>query len=487
VKFSISNVNKYTFILLYALVFVFIGYKVFHIPITHDEVATTVFYSKFNAWEIMLFPDPWPNNHILNTLLTKGFLFLFGSEQWVVRMPNLLSFILYGFAAYRILKNVLTKESSFFIAGALLFIANPYLLDFFGLSRGYGMSAALCTLSVSYLISGFKGAINKHIWWAFVLSILASYANFTLLVFWAATTLLVAFYFLSTYRDKKTSLLKPWLILLAVCLGYLALIASPVYKMQSTNQFEFWTSSGFVADTLLPLVKLSLYDSKVFMAFNLIAGIVIGILVVNSLFVLITFKRAKFKINTLSQPLFVATSVILLTAGINMLQCWILDTPNLYGRTALFFYPLFIVALISSHEMFTSLKARKIKVGFSILLILVCVFQLLKTIKLDSVKEWRYDADTFKVLDYLEENRGDRNVTLETNWQFHPSFLFYEQTDKVPWLELKAYSKSVVPETDAEYYYIFEEDFPALESEFEPVAKFENHWLLKRKPEQVLW
>jgi len=212
----LKKINPIVFVVIYALTFIYILYKILHVPITHDEVATTVYYNNFSVWELMMYPDPLPNNHILNTISAKLFIFLFGAEQWAVRIPNLLSFVLFGVGVYRILKTVISKESMFFIPAALLFIASPYLLDFFGLCRGYGMSAALCTLSVSYIISGFATSTNKHIWYGFILSISACYANFTLLVFWAAITILTWFYFYSSYIVKKSSLLKPTLIIFFV-------------------------------------------------------------------------------------------------------------------------------------------------------------------------------------------------------------------------------------------------------------------------------
>lgn len=73
------KINQYTFILIYALAFSLSLFKVFHVPITHDEVATTVHYANFSVWQIMMYPDTLPNNHILNTIFTKIFLLFFGN------------------------------------------------------------------------------------------------------------------------------------------------------------------------------------------------------------------------------------------------------------------------------------------------------------------------------------------------------------------------------------------------------------------------
>jgi hypothetical protein len=272
-----KKINYYSFIILFGLIFLLILYNVIFVPITHDETNTIWFYCSFNPWKIMMFPDNVPDNHILNTLLAKGSMLLFGKEQWAARLPNLLSFLLYACAIFRINKTVLKSDSIFFIPAAILFIANPYLLDFFGLCMGYGLSYALCTLSVSYLISGYSALNKKHIWTALALSILASYANFTLLVFWCATAIVVWFYFFAQYKSKQGQLRKPTLIIFISSILYAALIAVPLIKMNSTNEFQYWTSAGFYSETILPLIIHSLYGSHrwLFTHFNPVAFIVI--------------------------------------------------------------------------------------------------------------------------------------------------------------------------------------------------------------------
>jgi hypothetical protein len=479
-----KKINYYSFILLFELIFLLILYKVIFVPITHDETNTIWYYSNFNVWRIIMFPDNVPNNHILNTLLTKGFLLLFGNEQWAARLPNLLSFILYAFAIFRICKAVLKSESIFFIPAAILFIANPYLLDFFGLCRGYGMSCALCTLSVSYLISGYSTLEKKHIWTALILSILASYANFTLLVFWCSTVLITWFYFFAQFKNKLGLLFKPTLIISIISIIYIALIAIPLHKMQSTDQFQYWTSSGFYKETILPLIIHSLYGShrNIFLHFNSIAFIVIGIVLINFIYVIYRFAHSQFQINSFFRPVFVTTSIILLTAGINILQSLIFHTPNLNGRTALFFYPLFISAFVTTLGLFSKIKISFLKRGIAIIITFVCLFQLSDTMSLKSVREWWFDANTFKVIEFLKNTNNNQDVSLKTNWLFHPSFYFYKYAGKIPWIDLKDYDKNIELNTDAEYYYILAENYNMLEPKFEPVIKFDNGcWLLKKK------
>jgi hypothetical protein len=205
------------------------------------------------------------------------------------------------------------------------------------------------------------------------------------------------------------------------------------------------------------------------------------LLLLNSIYILIELKKSDSKIDVLSKPITIATLIILLTAGINMLQVWILDTPNLNGRTALFFYPLFIIALISSYDFFKNRKFVGVRIGFSILMTALLIHHVVHTAKPYSVREWSYDANTLMVADYVKDQAHvSGKYTLETYWIFSPSFEFYVFTERISGLELLPSSKEINPNSTADYYYIFEEDYPLLKERYIPVLKFENNcWLLR--------
>ncbi|MBN2274523.1 MAG: hypothetical protein JXK95_09340 [Bacteroidales bacterium] len=86
-------------------------------------------------------------------------------------------------------------------------------------------------------------------------------------------------------------------------------------------------------------------------------------------------------------------------------------------------------------------------------------------------------------MDYLEKKHDDTTTILKTSWFFHPPFHFYAATGKTPWLELKPYDKKIDPETNAEYYYVFSNEFDTLASKFELEKKFSDDRLLLKKKE----
>jgi hypothetical protein len=454
-----------------------------NLPVVNDETPTAVYYINFNVWQIIMYPDNWPNNHILNTLFVKLLVSLFGNHQLVIRLPNLLSFLVYAIGIFRITRTILKIESIFFLPAVLFFVSNPYMLDFFGLSRGYGMASAMATLSVSYLITGFKGLKNNHIWISYFLSILASYASFTLLNFWCGTSVMVLFYYFTSSEKQYKRLFKPAGIIVVISLLYLALIANPMIKMNSTNEFQYWTSKGFYEETVYPLIQYSRSDSRLILnpTSHLIAFFIFLIIVVNCIFIFIRLRRSHYNFKGLKEPLFVSTIVLLVTAFINILQNLILKTPNLHGRTALFFYPLFIIAFVAFLGLWPEFKGRMAQKILALCFAFICIFHVADRYRLDWVRDWWHDADTFKVMNYLKTQNDGKTVSLKTTWFCQFSFYYYVYTGKAPWLDLKEYDKSIDLNTDAEYYYVFRDDVKVLESRFEPVKEYGDRVLMRKR------
>ena len=476
-----KRINQYGFIAIMVTFFTILICKALTLPVVNDETPTAVSYIHYHVWQIMMYTDNWPNNHILNTLFVKFFVFIFGNSQLVIRLPNLLSFILYGIAIFRINKTILKIDSVFFLPAALLFVSNPYMLDFFGLCRGYGIASAMATLSVSYLISGFERSKDKYIWIAYSLSVLASYANFTLLVFWSGTSVMVLFYFVKSGVQFK-KVIRPVMIMFSVTVLYLALIANPMIKMHSTNEFQYWSSKGFYWDTIYPLIEYSRSGSHQILnpSSHLIAAFIFIAILVNCIFLFIRFKKNNYDFSDLKQPVFVATVLLLTTAGVNIFQCHVLKTPNLHGRTALFFYPLYLIVFVAFLGLWPAAKARSMHIFFACCFAFICIFHMADSFRFNWVRDWWHDSDTLKVMEYLKAENADKPVSLKTTWFCYNSFYYYTKTGKAPWLDLKDYDKSIELNTNADYYYVFSDDEKTLESKFEPVKIYGDRVLLKR-------
>ena len=474
--------NLFGFITLYGILFLIILYKVMNVPITTDELPTVSYYSNFGFWEIMMYPDNIPNNHILNTLLTKCCIILFGKEQWAIRLPNLISFLFFSAGVFYILKLVVKQNSWFFLPAAILFV-NPYFLDFFGLCRGYGISSTLVTISVGFMIAGFLNKKSRYIWFSLISSILASYANFTVLIFWVTITIMVLFYFFMESKGNLRSMIKPAVSLFLISAAYLALIMVPIQKMHSTNEFKYWTSRGFYNETVKSMINNWRYDSKLLSWINdpYLIGLMGLVILTNILYFFNKLKKGKYSFHNYSHPTFVTSLLLLLPAFINIAQTKILGTPNLSGRTALFFFPLLSTVIAVTFGLLPEFKKQWINKTAAIFIGVLLLSSFSYRVSLKSVREWYYDQNTTEVISLLKEKFNGKPVSLKTSWFFHPSFYFYVETGKASWIDLQPYDYNIDVTTPSEYYYIFAEDYKALKPRFEVVYKFSpDRWLLKQ-------
>ena len=83
-------------------------------------------------------------------MLTKLVSVIAGDSELVLRIPSLIGYGLYLYFSVRILEWV--PNRAFALAGLLLLNLNPYLLDYFALSRGYGLSLGLLMGSLFFLL-----------------------------------------------------------------------------------------------------------------------------------------------------------------------------------------------------------------------------------------------------------------------------------------------------------------------------------------------
>lgn len=478
---KLTRINALLFFALFAILFVLIVIKAVQLPITHDEGWSVMAYTKFSFWEIMMYPDAWPNNHILNTILAKISMFFFGDNQVAVRLPNLLFFWVYALAVYRFLKLIVNECEWMFFPLAVLFLLSPYFLDFFALCRGYGISSALTMLSMAHLTKGFVESRDRNIWYGVLSAILASYANFTALVFWAAAMLLAAIYFAVQKITWKTCLVR-WALLAVLALGYLALIAVPIIKMQSTNQFVFWTSNGFYTDTIYSVVHLSLSDSSVFTRPDWVAKAIVGVTTISLGWILFTGWRSKFSNEFWKRPVVIASLLLVLTVLVNLFQTWFLGSPNLNGRTALFLIPIFVSMLVAVGMEWSKRSPKAVSVSFAVLILFCGLQHLTTTIRMDSFKEWRFDAKTFEVLELVHQDGGE-DATLATSWLYSNSFHFYKKYDpeSYKWLKLGGYSSEIDPESWARYYYVQPDEVHLLQENYFVLKDFNGEVLMKRK------
>lgn len=459
-------------LLLFLALLTYFVLRAWRVPVTHDEPATALHYARMTVWDIVRYADPVPNNHILHTLLLKATEAVFGTSQFSIRLPNLLGFALYFWSAVAISR---TLSNRWLGVSLLLFLLlHPYLNDFFALSRGYALSLDFLLLSCAMTLRWLRSGKSAHLAWALLAAVFSAYSNFSTLYYCLPLMGLAVFVVLLRRRAYRS--LPQLLLVGAAGLLTFVLCIIPIRKMTATNQFQYWGSEGFYKETLSSLSYASFYGhtfpgSKAVTMLNLL---VILLFATMGLYLILLCLRQKKLL--LQQPFAFFFLLLCGSVVISILAQLITGTPYLAARTALMYYPLFVLALFFFLEALP--QRRLAATAGSLTALLLCV-HFLRCINLRSTFEWWFDANNTEVLSYLEQERGKAGpgtpFTFGCSWWFHPSISFYITTANAgSYIRQPVYSKEPDLSTRPQYYYAVKEEQGRLPSEYEPVLIFNS-------------
>jgi hypothetical protein len=338
------------------------------------------------VYDIITYKDPVPNNHILHTLLVKLSCQLFGRHQVPARIPNLLGFLLYLYATIRFSYLISACWAiQAFVASALLL--NIFLLDFFSIARGYGLSIDLLLLSCWLGYCWLSAGRRRDLLVALLTAVLAVYANFTVLNFFAPFIILLATFILLRSGTLGARL---WSLSgIACAVALLAAISYvPITKMQATNQFVYWGTTGFYKETLSSVTQMSLGDSK------------INLTVANSVIILaIVCMMAACMVNLFSKkrnllrPANFFLALLIGAMGTTIAQYYLIGTPYLSMHTAIWYYPLFVLAVSFYGALLADLHPP---IGKTIAAsgAAFALYSFCTDANLRATKEWWFDKNT---------------------------------------------------------------------------------------------
>ncbi len=194
---------------LYGITAVAIGFylilRAVFIPLVNDEAAT--FFHYIHSFNFVPFFAHWDaNNHVLNSALASFFFWLLGPEEWVLRLPNLLAFPFYAWYIFKLGYFIQTPwiRNSF----RFVLLLSHGILEFFALSRGYGISMAAMAGGL-YALMQFQQTLQvKHLIASLIAWNLAVLANLNLAtsyLLWLVWAFLLIVFFTQKRQGLKLS------------------------------------------------------------------------------------------------------------------------------------------------------------------------------------------------------------------------------------------------------------------------------------------
>ncbi len=244
--------------LLLALCFCYVTYRALHLDLTSDETELLSSVHRNGYRDLVLGVDWNSQAHFLNTLLAKPCVeFLPLNEIAASRMPSLLGLLLFLCGVWKIGTLFPTELARTLTTLAL--VSNAFLLDYFGLSRGYGLALGFAMLSLSFLLEATivpsvhdESALRQTtclLW----LAAGSALSNMAFLHFYAAV--LIATLWL-LWRNRSKLSFQRWSSAALIAVFYLP----RVLNTRKEGDLYFGGDVGFVHDTVASLVRATFYD-----------------------------------------------------------------------------------------------------------------------------------------------------------------------------------------------------------------------------------
>jgi hypothetical protein len=233
----------------------------------YDETST--FFRYVYISEILPYSsDLSANNHVLNTILSYVAYSLFGANSLVFRLPNVLSYVLFFYFLVRLGSYTRNRVLRVSLVVVLVFTHN--FIEFFALSRGYGLSIGLLMPALWYLSKALNQASAKDYLLALLFAALALSANLTLI---NTVIIFISLLSLKLLIDKNVTLAKAWkhwALILIVGAGPVVYFAIFTFTLKAAGELYYGDSTGFWAVTVNTLIE-TLFGSK-----NWLVGILVG-------------------------------------------------------------------------------------------------------------------------------------------------------------------------------------------------------------------
>lgn len=455
-RFIKADIATLFFVVVSAFFFVLTLIRIKTIPVTHDEAFTYYTYIDKSFQEIYSYKDLYANNHFLNTILSKLIVGVFGNSMVTIRLANLMGLLVFLLYAHKLLKYLFNSSQPWMIATMVLISFNAYMLEFWGLCRGYGLALTFTLASCYHLLRYSKGGI-RHLIFATVFAMAAVYANFTLLNFFLAYLAGVIVLLFVNRENKKKILLS--LLVLASGTALLAwLIYKPASILHNAQDLFYGGDTGIVEDTFDSLILRSFYIQNAPLR-RLLAHIPIIVIVISFVYWLVGIIR-KGELVTYGIILWVLLCVPIVLA---VMQHHFLGTKFQIGRTGLFIYLIFMLHFAYwMHHIFKQGYFQPAVVVATVCV--VCTATFVRNFNTTHTTDWEYDKHNLTVLEkIIQETPEGVTPTLKLSWPLIPSMLYHTNTDEFAGKLMPVENRGESLYQDSTYDYVYYSGWPVLE------------------------
>ncbi|MFO7613250.1 MAG: hypothetical protein R6W71_01275 [Bacteroidales bacterium] len=336
------------FLGLSSLVWIYIILRAWKMQFSIDEAATFFMYVQNGRF---LPPEATidANNHLFNSFLTRISYHVLGSHPFALRLPNVLAALVYFFFVYRLSLLLKTRTSRYLFI--ILSFGTHFIIEFFGYSRGYGLSLAFLTGAVYYLLKASHDPKLNFIIKALIFNIMAVASNLNLVFTGLSIPLLLCVFLLyHKYSFQRKSIIPGTLFIVLLSVPAFFFLIRQSLLIKSASGFYYGSDEGFFPVTVesLSLMITGLKNS----AFAYYSVLLISIL---AIFILIQWIRSKEQVSKYLMPLTFLALLIVNWIGSSAINA-MLNVNFQEDRAAMHLLPLYAGFIVFSYDHIQSAR-----------------------------------------------------------------------------------------------------------------------------------
>jgi hypothetical protein len=368
------------FLALSALVWIYLWFRAACVPMVHDEVATFFYY--IQTGRFLPLAGHWDmNNHFLNSAIGALFYRLFGLSPLVLRLGNLLFFPLFTFFLWKTGELMPGRVARW--AFCLSLLLSHGFVEFFALSRGYGMSMALFMAVLYNALRLTESFSPRRMFTALAWMILAVFSNLALINTYLILTgwMLLLTWFRGGAPGKRPKMILS-LRLLGAAIPPAAFCIIISFMAREKGLLYTGGSSGLFSITVKSLTE-SLTQAGIGITYDLLA--VLTLFIAGYTVYEVINKKSLLQSRVLFPAFFFS----------NLLSYWILNLlfhvnyPE--NRVALYLFPLFSGALCIAAGDLAARQNRKAMLLWMVPLLFFPI-HFAASLNMDHAEFYREDA-----------------------------------------------------------------------------------------------
>ena len=451
----------------------YVGVRAARLSVTIDEGGAFAF-SRGDASFINS-----ANNHWLNSLGVRVSQQVFGESELALRLPNVAAFGIYTAAVIWIVARVRHLPAR--LLGFALLMANPFIVEFFGLARGYGLAMAFVMLALAGLLAvrprDSSTVFVVRVVIVCVAGLLAVYSYFGALNVVLATLGVLAIDIVAGVRRagkrRATGAVVAAVTIVTATAAGLVPAVTELMQLERRGELYYGGKRGLLPDTLISFLETSSYRytyPAFAPAWATTAEVVFTILLAAALcWAAITAVGRRRRWGDMHRAALVGITAI---AAVQVQAMW---RGTLYpiDRTALVYaLPLLCFAMLVVADLH-SVGGRWIPRAVStaaMAAIVLLAGNFAAHANVERTAIWAFDASTRQVIDEVAalQERVDPSArptphqrwTLITGFPRNESFNYYRVRDDLAWLN--PVLRTAVDQPGGDLYYVADSEVPSL-------------------------